>query len=119
MTTTVDIMQALDENDHVAESYVLVREIFLYLKISDSDFSPRIRIKIYQSNVLTEPFHFDVSHHVHTPVQGAPYRTSVTSAPSEKEAIRRAIDTTRSYIVSAINEGHMPRDSWLKKNDDF
>lgn len=119
MTTTQDIVDALDKNEAVQESYVLVREIMLYLKTSGSNFSPKIRIKIYRSSVQNEPFHFSVSHQAHTPVQAAPYFPSVTSASTEEEAIQQAVHTTTSFLRSAIAQGHKPNDSWLVENENF
>ena len=115
-----EILECLDENDSVIESYVLIREIKAYLSFKGHNFSPQIKIKIYKSTVLENmPYHFDVSHHAHTPEQAAPYYTSRTSCESEKEAIRQAISTTTSFIKSALSVGHEPSDSWLVKNESF
>jgi hypothetical protein len=83
-------------------------------------FHPKIKIKIYMSGVIPNtPFHFEVSHHAHTPEQAGPYHPSRTSAETESEAIRQAISTTTSYIESAIQNGHEPSSNWLVPNDNF
>lgn len=113
------VIETLDENDEIAESYVLLREMKLYLDVSN-DFHPCIKIKIYKSSSISgAPYHFEVSHHVHTPEQAGPYFPSRTFAESESEAIRQAIHTTTTFIKSAIRAGHEPQDNWLVPTDDF
>lgn len=115
-----DAVEVLDEDDEVMESYVLLREIKAYLDVGHDSFHPRIKIKIYKSNVIpSAPFHFEVSHNVHTPEQASPYYPSRTSCESEREAIRQAISTTTSFIKGALRVGHEPSENWLVPNDDF
>lgn len=113
-------VKALENNEEVAEFYVLVREIKMYLKIAAGDYHPRIGIKIYKSNRPSpEVYSFEVSHNIHTPVQAAPYYPSRTNYETENLAIDYAIRTTTAFIKEAIDEGHKPQDSWLVANDDF
>ena len=113
-----DIIEQLDDHDEVLESYVLLREIKMYLNIGE--YQPLIYIKIYKSSFIKgNPYHFDVSHHVHTPEQMSPYFPSLTSFPSEKEAIDQAISTTTRLLKDAINKGHDPEDEWLIVNENF
>ena len=113
-------IEVLDEDDEVMESYVLLREIKAYLDVGHGTFNPRIKIKIYKSSVIPRAtYHFEVSHHVHTPEQAGPYHPSRTSCESEREAIRQAISTTTSFIKSALRVGHEPSESWLVSNDEF
>jgi len=115
-----DAVKVLDEDDEVNESYVLLREIKAYLDVGHDFFHPRIKIKIYISNVTpSAPFHFEVSHNVHTPKQAGPYYPSRTSFESKCEAIRQAISTTTSFIKDALRAGHEPSENWLVPNDDF
>ena len=114
-----EVIKTLDEHQEVMESYVLLREMKLYLDVGHDHFHPCIRVKIFKSSVLDDPYHFEVSHHAHTPEQAAPYYPSRTSAESESEAIRQAIYTTTSFIKSAIRAGHEPQDNWLVPTDDF
>lgn len=115
-----NVIEHLAENREVIESYVLVREIKLYLDVGQDHFHPSIKVKIYKSSAIKQaPYHFEVSHHVHTPEQAAPYYTSITSAETENSAIERAISTTTSFIKSAIQAGREPSESWLIPNDEF
>ncbi|BBL77489.1 hypothetical protein [Methylomagnum ishizawai] len=113
------VIEILDKHSEVMESYVLLREIKLFLNVDHEHFHPEIRIKIYESSALRVPYHFSVSHHVKTPTQAGPYMPSKTWAESEEEAIRQAISTTTSYIKSAIAAGHEPSESWLIPDEDF
>jgi len=114
------IISFLGNHKEVAESYVLLRELKVYLNVGHSTFNPCIRIKLWKSGVHPQyPYHFTVSHHVHTPTQAGPYYPSRTQAASETEAITEAISTTTSFLKSAIQEGHEPSQTWLVPNNDF
>ena len=113
-----DIIKQLDDHDEILESYVLLREIKMYLNIGE--YQPQIYIKIYKSSIVEgSPYHFDVSHHVHTPEQMSPYFPSLTSFSSEREAVDQAISSTTSFLKDAINKGHDPEDEWLIANENF
>ena len=113
-----DVIKQLDGNADVLESYVLLREMKMYLDIGG--YQPLIKIKIFKSSVVDgNPYHFAVSHHVHTPEQMSPYFPSRTSFPSEREAIDQAIASTTSFMKDAINKGHDPEDEWLIENENF
>ena len=102
-----DVIEQLDGNDDVLESYVLLREIKMYLDIGE--YQPLIKIKIYKSSVIDgNPYHFAVSHHVHTPEQMSPYFPSRTSFSSEREAINQAVSSTTRFFKDAFNKGHDP-----------
>ncbi|EAR4689395.1 hypothetical protein CC014_17995 [Salmonella enterica] len=110
----------LNEHDEIAEFYVLRKEIKLFLDVGHDSFYPEIKIKIYKSSVIeSQPYHFEVSHHVHTPIQASPYYPSRTSAPTEEEAISQAIRTTTSFLKTALAEGQEPDDTWLVPNTRF
>ena len=113
-----EVIEQLDSNDEVLDSYVLLREMKMYLDIGE--YQPLIKIKIYKSSVAEgKPYHFDVSHHVHTPEQMSPYFPSRTSFSSEREAIDKAVSSTTSFLKDAINKGHNPEDEWLIENENF
>jgi hypothetical protein len=115
-----EVVEMLEGESEVAESYVLLRELKVILDVDQDIFHPAVRVKIYRSNVITgQPYHFEVSHHVHTPSQAGPYLPSRTFSESESGAIRQAISTTVSFLKVAIREGHEPRESWLVKNENF
>ncbi|MCW8899252.1 MAG: hypothetical protein OQK95_01085 [Gammaproteobacteria bacterium] len=113
-----DVIAQLDSHSEVLESHVLLREIKMELDIGE--YQPLIKIKIYKSSLVKgNPYHFEVSHHVHTPEQMSPYFPSRTSFSSEKEAIDKAITSTTSCLKDAINKGHNPEDEWLIENENF
>ncbi len=115
-----EIIELLDKNTEVLESYVLVREIKMHLNVEYENFHPLLKIKIYKSSViLNSDFHFEVSHYVHTPVQAAPYRTSRANYESEQLAIQQAIMTTTTFIYKAIEKGYEPSEEWMVPNESF
>ncbi|TRU68962.1 MAG: hypothetical protein EWV55_22355 [Microcystis viridis Mv_BB_P_19951000_S69] len=117
---TDEVIALLDKHKYIVESYVLVRELKIFLNVGAVHFYPKIRIKIWKSSVNSrEPFHFTVSHNVHTPTQFGPYDPSVAQAVTESQAIHSAISAITTFLVSAINEGHEPSDDWLVPNEDF
>jgi hypothetical protein len=117
---TDEVIDLLDEHKYIVESYVLVRELKIFLNVGVDDFYPKIRIKIWKSSInSSEPFHFTVSHNVHTPTQFGPYYPSVAQAVTESQAIDSAISAITKFLVSAIKEGHEPSDDWLVPNEDF
>lgn len=114
------LLTMLESESGVAEAYVLFREIKVVLNVGDDLFHPSIGIKIYRSNAIAgQPYHFEVSHHVHTPTQAGPYRTSRTWSETEESAVGKAISTTTTFLKEAIAKGHAPRDEWLVPNEDF
>lgn len=120
MTSIEYILSKLDSNNEVSESYILIRELSIYISTLNLDFSPKVKIKIYQSNALPHsPYRFDVSHHVHTPLQMDPYHPSNVHSDTEISAIELAISSTASFINSAIYKGYEPDDSWMVKNKYF
>lgn len=117
---TDEVIALLDSHQYIVESYVLIRELKIYLNVGADHFNPRIRIKIWKSSVSSrEPYHFTVSHHVHTPIQADPYYPSITQASTEAEAIQQAISSTTTFLVGAINTGHEPSENWLIPNENF
>ena len=113
-----EVIEQLGGHEEVLESYVLLREIKMYLDIGG--YQPLIKIKIYKSSVIEgNPYHFDVSHHVHTPEQMSPYYPSRTAFSSEREAIDQAISSTTNFLKDAINKGHDPENEWLIENENF
>ncbi|WP_160286840.1 hypothetical protein [Pseudomonas knackmussii] len=117
--STQDICDYLEGHHRLSESYVLIREIKTFVE-TGSHFSPEVGIKIWKSNVLSgHPYHYELSHHVHTPTQAGPYYPSRTAAETETQAIDMAIDAFTSFLVSAIQAGHQPSEAWLVPNEDY
>ena len=117
---TQEVLDLLENENDVAEFYVLVREIKVYLDVGHDQYHPRLGVKIYKTILHgSELYHFDTSHHAHGPEQIGPYYPSRTTEETERAAIDRAISSVASYIQSAIAAGHEPSDKWLVPNDDF
>jgi|GEM_PF-3284042 len=115
-----DVVWVLKENNEVLEFSVLIREVKLLLDVQHDHFHPELKIKIYKSTAIPDtPFHFELSHHVHTPVQATPFYPARTSYGSEREAIQQAIATTTSLIRAALRAGRPPSQDWLVRNEQF
>ena len=115
-----DVIEKLGRDSQVAEFYVLVRELKLYLAVGHDQYNPCIRVKIYKTFLHgSEVYTFGVSHYVHTPVQITPYYPSCTTENNESSAIDSAISSTTCFIRSAIDAGHEPSEKWLIRNEEF
>nr|WP_100549754.1 MULTISPECIES: hypothetical protein [unclassified Pseudomonas] len=114
-----DICEYLATSHGIRESYVLVRHIKLFLE-TESAFTPELGIKIWKSHIHPDyPYHFETSHHIHTPTQAGPYYPSRTVAQSERQAIDQALASITGFLNGAIQSGHQPADDWLVPNEDF
>lgn len=115
-----DIVWVLKENSEVLESSVMVREVKLRLDVGHDSFNPELKIKIYKNTAIPdEPFHFELSHHVRTPLQSAPGQPPHNAYGSEREAVQQAIASTTDPIKQAIEAGHEPEQQWLLGNEKF
>ncbi|WP_019594130.1 hypothetical protein [Thioalkalivibrio sp. ALM2T] len=93
-----ELLEELKENSEISESYVLAREIRLFLNVRAGHFSPELRVKVYKSTVLQQyPYHFRISHHAQTPHQAGPYYPSCTWFETEEAAIEKAIFSTTRF----------------------
>lgn len=117
---TEEVLSLLENERDVAEFYVLIRELKVYLDVGHNQYHPKVGVKIYKTILHgSELYHFDTSHHAHSPEQMGPYYPSRTTEETETTAIDRAISSVASYIRSAISAGHEPSDKWLVQNHDF
>lgn len=115
-----DIVWALKENSEVLESSVMIREVKLLLNVGHDQFNPELKIKIYKNTAIPEePFHFDLSHHVQTPLQSVPAAPPRNSYGTEREALQQAIAGTTGRIREALDAGHQPCQEWLVRNEKF
>lgn len=113
------IENLLREHPDIAEAYILVTEVKIYLKCKNN-FYPSATIRVYKNTFSErEPYTFQLSHYVRTPIQAGSYTPSITSYDSETAAIRAAIDALTTFINSAIAEGHQPSDDWLIPNENW
>lgn len=118
--SAAEVAALLDNHDEVLESYVLLREMKVYLKVGHEYYHPEVAIKIYLCNSIPRNiYHFEVSHLVKAPGQASAYATSNASASTEEQAIKLAIASTTRFFKVAMNNGHVPDDSWLIPNKRF
>lgn len=54
-----------------------------------------------------------VSHAIHTPLQGGPYRTSRSYWDDPEYALQRTISGLTDYYRQAVAAGHQPSPDWL------
>lgn len=59
------------------------------------------------------------SHHIHTPTQESPYRTSRPWNDTLLRAVNQAMTGISQYYEMAVKAGYRPSEKWLVKADDF
>ncbi len=115
-----EVLNYIKNNGHVIESYVLVRELKVFLDVGHEDYHPKVKIRIWLGSQSSDsPFCFELSHNVKTPSQFAPYYPSRTNYASEEQAIHQAITALKDFLISAIENGEEPSDDWLVPDKDF
>lgn len=115
-----DFVEMIEADKSVAEAYLLVTEVKLYIAVPHPHSLGPVKVRIYRNTLSPQyPFTFELSHHVHTPVQAGPYHPSATACESEAEALRAGIRALTSFVASAVSEGHSPSSSWLIENEDW
>lgn len=120
MKSAEEIVQALRKDKSIAEAQVLIREIRMVLDVEHDTYRPSFSVRIYlPSLTYTQPYLFDVSHFVHTPVQAQPATSSRVLASSETEAIHLAVSLVTQWLREAIRAGHEPDDTWMIPNANF
>ena len=113
-------LKQVSSNSHVLESYVLLRELKLFLDVGHDSYHPQVKIRIWLGSAPKHlPYSFELSHHVHTPKQAGPYYPSGVHFESESSAIDGAIRALTSFLTGAISEGAEPSDDWLVPNEYF
>jgi hypothetical protein len=114
-----DIKSLLQESPKVTEAYILLTEIKIYLNCKN-DFRPRIKVRIYENTFLeSEPYTYELSHYVKTPLQFGSYVSNLNSLETESAAVEKAIEDVVSYINRAIDAGHEPSENWLIPNENW
>lgn len=63
--------------------------------------------------MTSEHTRFELSHAIKTPLQGAPYRTSLPFDDSPGHALHRAVDGLTRWYRDAVENGHQPSEDWL------
>lgn len=106
--------KALDEllgavySTTVADAAVLVREVRVRVGVLPT----RVTIRVFYDPRQREPYHFDLSAAMRPPGSQAA-ETADNTAPSESEALRRAVHTLSDAYEDAVRRGELPDEGWL------
>jgi hypothetical protein len=92
----------------VTEIAVLVREVRVRVGVLSSP----VTIRIYHQAKSSEPFTFEISAVMQTGSKGKP-QDSPCGAPTEIEALRRAVVALTQDYEDAVRRGEIPDDRWL------
>jgi hypothetical protein len=99
-----DLVTVLDRNDDIGSYSVRIGSL-------------RTIVHIDLGKLLTsDHIKFRTSHSIKTPLQAGPYRTSRCIENDAAYALHRAIDGLTSYYRIAVEQGHVPQESWLVPN---
>lgn len=91
-----------------SEIAVLVREVRVRIGV----LSKSVTIRIFENDRSCDPFTFETSAVMKTSAAGEA-RVDHCGAPSESEALRRAIRSLTQDYEDAVRRGEMPDDRWL------
>jgi hypothetical protein len=96
----------------VADISVLVREVRLRIGV----LSRTVTIRIYHNGKRPEPYSFELSHTMKTGADPEAIEGS-RDAPSENEALRRAVRCLTEHYEKAVRRGEIPDEGWLVLSD--
>jgi hypothetical protein len=91
---------------------VLVREVRVRVGV----LSKPVRIRVYYDDHREEPYHFELSA-LMQPGAGRSARETSRRAPTEAEALRRAVRMLTQDYEDAVRRGELPDDGWLVEGD--
>lgn len=92
----------------IAEVSVLVREVQVRVGV----LSKPVVIRVYYVSRAEEPYRFALSARMKT-APGASAPDDCCTAPSEGEALRRAVRALTRDYEDAVRQGRIPDDAWL------
>ena len=95
--------------------YKTVADYRIYLEWENGYQEVRFRIE----ETTKGYFEFTQSHFIKTPLQGGPYRTSVSRDETADGALQRATRTILEYYNEAISKGYPPTADWFVKNKNY
>jgi len=98
----------------ITEVSVLVREVRVRVGV----LSTPVTIRIYYQAKVSEPFTFEISAVMKTGSQDKS-RDALGGAPTENEALRRAVRTLTQDYEDAVRRGEIPDDRWLVESAAF
>jgi len=107
-------MERLDEllsgvhSATVTEVSVLVREVRVRVGV----LARPVTIRIYYDTKVEDPYRFELSAVMKT-ARDRDAREAPRSAPSEAEALRRAVRMLTRDYEDAVRRGELPDDTWL------
>lgn len=96
----------------ITEASVLVREVRVRVGV----LSKPVTIRIYYDSGAGERYRFELSARMKT-ARGQDPRDAPRTAPSENEALKRAVRMLTQDYEEAVRQGHMPDDTWLVDGD--
>lgn len=96
----------------IVDAAVLVREVRLCVGV----LSTPVTVRIWYEARQEESYRFELSALMKTARERDP-REAPRRAPTEAEALRRAVRMLTQDYEDAIRQGHMPDDSWLVDGD--
>src|SRR2546423_1797271 len=96
----------------ITEISVMVREVRVRIGV----LSKAVTIRIYYNRKKEEPYRFELSARMKTAGEHDP-REAPRCAPSEGEALRRAIRMLTQDYEDAVRQGQLPDDAWLTDGD--
>lgn len=97
----------------ISDVSVLVREVRVRVGV----LSKFVTIRIYHDERGAEPYHFELSAHMKT--AAGDVRNAPRDAPSENEALRRAVRMLTRDYDAAVRGGELPDDSWLVQGERY
>ena len=112
-------------DDHTlreAFSHKLLKDVRIFICEASfylGNLQTEIRIKLYKIPTNEFSVYFELSHHLHTPLQTSVKSTSDIYASSEEEAFYEAVSRLTDAYESAVMAGHKPSAEWLVVNEYF
>ena len=72
-----------------------------------------VTIRLKKRATIRGRVEYTTSHIIHTPIQGHPYRTSVTFGDDRPSAVANALLDLTLFYREATRDGHRPQTDWL------
>ena len=116
MEINQDCISVLKEHESIIEESILLNQYSFWVKDIPFKISVKTYLDIYRDN---DPYRFALSHYLHSPTQAGCYTPSAPFASNESIALSMALDAIFNFYKGAKNEGHSPKESWFKANEDF
>lgn len=76
------------------------------------DLETEITVRLFE-RIDGDGYDFEISHAIHTPTQGSPYRTSRAWGDTADYALSQAVTGITMHYEIAVKAGHTPEEAWL------